>query len=409
MTTVQQFTPRALHDLKAGSIADPITPGLTIEASADAKTWRYKRKVRGTATVFKKVLGTFPKLSIADARLAARGFNDLVENGIDPRAEAKEAALTGMTVGEAHALYIAYVKSGERKVLRDSTIREKEQLYACLSSITATPILSVTDDDLWSIIEAKGETAPTRANRLAAECKVFFSWCWSRRGRNAGIRMKDNPSITLSGSWFAQGKSTRFLDDDEIILLLRALATEGRVYQRAIGLMLLTAGRRNEVLEARTNEYRDGVWSMSGERVKNWKTHMVPLGPWGQALFNGSNSAWVFPSPRKEDGPQTAGWPKVFLRVREKMEELGEVEVPHFTPHDLRRTFRSNTVRLKIPEVVAKACMNHKKEGLDAIYNQYEMLDEKAEAFAMWEAKLVKMGQAAGVAEALGMPSAPAA
>lgn len=406
MATVQPFTPRTLDNLKDGALADPITPGLTIDAAGGVKTWRYKRKVQGTAFVFKKVLGTFPKVNIADARTAARAFNVMVEAGVDPRADAKAQAAAGMTVAEAHTLYMAYVRSGERKVLKTRTIQEKVEIYTRdMVSLHSKPIHTITDDDLWEIVETKGETATTRANRLGAEMKVFFSWCASRRGKKAGVGLADDPSRTLSGSYFAQKHRTRFLSDNELSLFLQALAHEGRIYQRALGLLLLTATRRNEVLEGKLAEFEDGVWSIPGARTKNSLTHRVPLAKWGRFLIGGTNSEWLIASPRLDNGPMTAGWPKVIERIRLKMEELGGCDVEHFTPHDLRRTFRSNTTRLKIPLEVAEACLNHKKRGLVEIYDGYDMLDEKRDAFAVWEAKLIDIATKAGIADKLGMPS----
>ena len=245
MTTTQLFTPRSLDNLKEGLMLDPQTPGLSIEAAQGLKTWRYKRKVRGSNTVFKKVLGRFPALNIADARGIAQGFNAQCEAGVDPRETAKEGAAQAMTVADAHALYMAYVRSGERKVLKPGTIREKDEIYTRdMKAIHGKPIHSITDDDLWELVETKGETATTRANRLAAEMKVFFSWCASRRGKKAGIGLASDPSRTLSGSYFAQSHRTRFLSDTELSLFLQALKDESRIIQRALGLMLVSAARK---------------------------------------------------------------------------------------------------------------------------------------------------------------------
>ncbi|WP_407673069.1 integrase arm-type DNA-binding domain-containing protein [Novosphingobium beihaiensis] len=73
------LTPASVEALRKGSLADPITPGL------------------------------FPAQTIAQAREWARGLNQQVEAGIDPREEQRH---NSMNVEKAHGLYIVAVREG---------------------------------------------------------------------------------------------------------------------------------------------------------------------------------------------------------------------------------------------------------------------------------------------------------
>jgi hypothetical protein len=84
---------------------------------------------------------------------------------------------------------------------------------------------------------------------------------------------------------------------------------------------------------------------------------------------------------------------------------IGSCNVDHFIVHDLRRTLRSNVLPLGLSRDTGEAMLNHKKTGLDEVYDQYDMMLEKRDGFARWEKKLVAIARKAGVADALAIPA----
>ncbi len=52
------------------------------------------------------------------------------------------------------------------------------------------------------------------------------------------------------------------------------------------------------------------------------------------------------------------------------------LDIPSWTPHDLRRTVRTGLSRLKCPNEVAEAILGHTKGGVEGIYNLYKYDDE---------------------------------
>ena len=66
---------------------------------------------------------------------------------------------------------------------------------------------------------------------------------------------------------------------------------------------------------------------------------------------------------------------------------LGDVVIPHWTYHDLRRTAASGMARLAQPIHVVEAVLNHKSgsiRGVAAIYNRYAYAEEKRKALDAW-------------------------
>lgn len=213
-----------------------------------------------------------------------------------------------------------------------------------------------------------------------------------------GIILKEHPAPTLNSNWFATGPKAnkRYLSVDEIKLLFQALVDEDLVYRRGILLLLLTAARRNELFGARGSEIVDGLWTLPAERSKNGLPNYIALGPWGRRLAQ-TNHDWLFPSPRV-DGPQLYGWFKARDRVHDRMTELAGTKLASWHFHDLRRTFRSHSRRLGIDRDIAELMLNHKKKGLDGIYDQNEELELRRKGFMAWEGFLLNVAQTAGVA-----------
>ncbi len=80
-----QFSPKLIENLKEGTASDPQTPGLAVLARLGvAPVFQIKRKVRGTNRVFKKIIGTYPAMSIADARQMAAAINVQLEVWVFP-------------------------------------------------------------------------------------------------------------------------------------------------------------------------------------------------------------------------------------------------------------------------------------------------------------------------------------
>lgn len=282
-----------------------------------------------------------------------------------------------MTVDRAHELYMEAVREGRssraKRRNKPRTVSDKQDIYRrdIAPKLGRKIIYDVTEADLIKLVQAKGKKARVRANRLAAELKVFFGWTASLRGLEVALEV--DPARRLG---FPEVPRSRRLALQEIAWFLQALVEEECHYQRGMLLWLLAAARLAEVCEARSEELCDGVWTIPASRTKNSVEHRVALGPWGWSLMQ-SDSDWVFPAP-KLDGPRSRNcWYVARNRVRKRMELAAGRPIERFTPHDFRRTCRSNTKRLRVDFETAEAMLNHVKKGLERTYDTYELEDEK--------------------------------
>jgi hypothetical protein len=167
------LSPAGIDALQQGVLADPLTPGLAIEFLASGKKrWRYRRRVPGREKVIATLLnGLYPAVTISEAREWARGLNEQIEAGIDPRAALREEqARNAMTVARAHELYMIAVREGRssraKRANKPRTVKDKEGIYKrdIAPALGRRSIYDVSEKDLIKLVEAKGKLAKVRAN-----------------------------------------------------------------------------------------------------------------------------------------------------------------------------------------------------------------------------------------------------
>lgn len=408
MGKAQNFNPSSLDMLRSGRRSDPLVAGLCVIVSATGKkTWTYRRRIAKSGVIVQLTLGTYPAHTIPDAREWASGLNAAVERGEDPRVAMRiEEARKTLTIAKAHAIYMEAMRRGDRKVLKPRTLYDKEVIFTrdIDPRLGKRSLIELTENECWDAVYDKAKASKVRANKMAGELSCFLRWCSGREGRMAGIELTAHPAPTLNSNWFCTGPKAnkRFLNDEELGWLFQALVYEEFTYRRGFILLLLTAARRNELFGARSSEIVDGIWTLPPERSKNGEANHVTLGPWGRSLAQ-TNQEWLFASPRI-DGPHLFGWFKARDRVHSRMEQLAGMEVARWHFHDLRRTFRSHARRIGIDRDIAELMLNHKRRGIEGIYDRNLELELRAKGFASWEDFLVTIAMKAGVASRLDMP-----
>ena len=283
-----------------------------------------------------------------------------------------------------------------------------------MTALHGREILSVTEDDLADIIRARAAVAKVQANRLMAELRAFFNWAYSL---NSGFRLPAdrNPAVRIGKLRSTENKKRkRFLTRDEIGLLLRAVAKEKTHTRRAVLLLLLSGGRKQEIVSAPMSEIRHRstgtVLAIDGSRMKNGDDHSIHFGQWGSTLIRMTNSRWLIPSLASHyklpdyDGPRANGWSKVSMRLRARMSELGDCEVSHWTWHDFRRTMRSAGRSLGLDYETREAMLSHKKTGLDDVYDVEDMTMPTEMGWRIWERHLLEIASELGLDDALFIP-----
>lgn len=196
----------------------------------------------------------------------------------------------------------------------------------------------------------------------------------------------------------------RVLKPDEINLFWNTLENTTRITaQTRTGLQLLL------LLGLRSGELRQAKWEhidlensllmipvenqkLSPHQAKQGKPFQIPLDDLAISLIKNLaelNSEWLLPGMGGNRPISETSLGKVISSLLVRKIE-GELLMPidKFTPHDLRRTMRSNLSKLGIHPHIAERCLNHSLGGMISVYDQHDYLDERREALECWSQQL---------------------
>jgi len=185
-----------------------------------------------------------------------------------------------------------------------------------------------------------------------------------------------------------ENRRDRVLSFDELRRLWQALDAEHPRIAAIFRLQILTAQRPGEVRTMRCEniDLASGWWTIPAKRVKNGRTHRVPLSPQARAILESlpvdPNSIWIFPAAR-------GGGPAV--TVQAAVERLREAASFHFTPHDLRRTAASHMTGMGIPRLTVTKILNHAEPGVTAVHDRHSYDLEKRQALLAWAEQLERI------------------
>src|SRR5262245_8407771 len=235
-------------------------------------------------------LGTYPTLSLADARKeAGRALHVVQYDGADPAA-GKKANRAAETFAELAQEYLErHAKREKRSWRKDLQILEKDPLPRFgrrrARDITRRDIIDMLDD----IVE---RGAPIQANRTLEIVRKLFNWAI---GRDI---VQVNPCHRLPKP-SSENQSDRVLNETEIRSVWEAIEAEAPLTATTFKLRLLTAQRGAEVLAMRWDQISDGWWTIPAEVAKNGMAHRVPIAPQVQLLLDAiqplsGGSGWVF-------------------------------------------------------------------------------------------------------------------
>lgn len=141
------------------------------------------------------------------------------------------------------------------------------------------------------------------------------------------------------------------------------------------------------------------TWTLSPERTKNWRGHVVPLSDLALELIDAAlavrpgESEYVFPSPRNHCKPiNPQALTRAFIRMKKAL-DLGDIR-----PHDMRRTGATNLTSeaLGFPRFIVSKVLNHASDtgnsaAVTGVYDRNEYLPEKRRALDAWALRLLKI------------------
>jgi integrase len=306
------------------------------------------------------------------ARELAVELHSRVRLGEDVAAtKAVSKAQAGATFANLAQQYLEFQQGN----LRRGSLREvRRHLETYAKPFHGLPVNSVDRRAIAERLNALArDSGPVAANHARATWSAMYGWAM-REGLATS-----NPVIDTNRR--EQKSRDRILSNDELRAIWSALQDDD--YGDVVRLLMLTGQRANEIGGLRWSEIQDEMIVLPAERVKNGRTHLVPLSQEAGAILKARRTAsrdHVF-GLRDNNGFATWSRSKALLDARM------EPPIEAWIVHDLRRTFCTRLAEdLKIAPHVIEMTVNHVsgRSQIASIYNRSTLLPERKQALAMW-------------------------
>lgn len=349
-------------------------------------------------------LGNVVAMSLSKARDEARARLAAIQQGKDP-AKMRDDYHAADTFDDLCKKFLedfdAKVANGLRRASTRSHYADGIRLYFQPAWRTRK-VCDISRRDVIALVDEINNVKkhPAQAQRVRAMASRMFNFALEReiidKSPCIGLPKIDHPK-----------PRTRFLDEEELQKVWQACEECSPTIAGIFRLLILTGQRCGEVTGMRWDEIKGQQWILPGNRTKNHREHIVPLSLEALRIVEGMksiNRRLMLRSRKWGDGAKDYYMEFVFPSRRQgksvkwlakKCCKLAELAgVPHFSPHDLRRTASTHIRKLGISRDVVKMILNHAPQDVTGIhYDHYQALTEKQQALESWSAEVRRVIQ----------------
>lgn len=362
-------------------IFDKGFPGLALRVSyGGRKAWSFVYRHAGKVRRFQ--LGTYPALSLSEAREAWRAARQQVERGADPsETQRRDASAMFESV---MAEWLARDQGKNRSLAATTRLLNADVLpywrRLRIDEIGKRDVLEVID-------RVTDRGSPVMARQLHVVLHRLFRWSVGR-----GI-IEANPLTDLDLPENNPPRK-RFLTDAELALVMRAAGELGG-YGAVVKLLALTGCRRQEIADLTWDEIDGDGIRLDGNRRKNAEPLTVKLSAPARAIIDAlpRSSDRVFSGSRRA---ALGHWARLKEQLDAKVAELNNGPLPHWNLHDLRRTLAVGLQKLGIGLQVVERVLGHgsragSRSGVVGIYQAYSYDKEAGDALAVWGQHVMRL------------------
>jgi integrase len=357
--------------------------------SPPSTNWVFRYKRNGVA--HDMGLGSWPMVSLAEARAAVEEYRKKLRAGIDPLAERRAARAAAraertkvMTFEQGGKAYIKAfeVKWTNARHAAQWTSSLEAYVYPTIGSL---PIATIDTALVMKVLEPIWYIIPETASRVRQRGEKITGWAITAGYRPDG----DNPwrwrghleNLLPARSATASGKHHPAMPYTELPAFMVRLAQEDGIGVLALRIAILTCLRTNELLGAKWDEFdlTLKVWIVPAERMKRPREHRIPLAEPVLEILRElkklSPSEFVFAThPRR---PVAGG---IML---ETLRRMGEAEA---TVHGFRSTFSDWCAeRTNFPSELREMTLAHAVGNkVEAAYRRGDLFQKRRQLMDAW-------------------------
>ena len=384
------LTHRTIETLKARTapyrVPDTRCKGLAVRvATSGLKTFDLSFRIKGAG--FKRVsLGSFPEVTLDEARDRANALTKAARAGVDLLAKEKAEAASKVRRLTVAGLIETYCAKQVRGKLR--TARELEnRLKRALQSKLDTPAEDLKRRDLRELFDEAAEAGFSReAEKRRQTVGAMFRWAVSQD------YLEIDPTAGLR-AYEAGALRDRVLTGDEIRTLWRWLGSDTIpvAHVDAMKVQLALGARCGEVAGMMAGEVdtEAWTWTLPASRSKNGRERVTPLVGIAREIVERRlpKTGAMFASD--------AGTPLTASHVGQTLHKRrNRLPIEHFTTHDLRRTFATALDGMGISIELIAAIVGHESSvgretrTLTRHYLRTDKLERKRSALEAWDRRL---------------------
>jgi integrase len=323
-------------------------------------------------------IGSYPSLSLSEARELFRNPPEQVK--------------AGGSVGELFEDYVSHLqKAGKRSA---------ENVGLTLARVAAglgagRPANSITTADVTAYLRsvyARG--AVSMADHMRSYVRSAYGWAIKsqndyRTAMAAKYAITVNPATDIPTEPKVPGE--RWLNVEELRTLWR-WSFKGTEHTNRntnprnlllLRLLMLTGQRVEELIRLRADMLDWELKTITWERTKTGGVHVLPMCPIVQSVLRSltpNECGLLFPSdviPSQPITDQTVRKMTVYF--------LKETGLPHFSPRDLRRTWKTIAGKAGLTKSERDLIQNHAAHDVSSRhYDRYDYLTEKRAAVEKW-------------------------
>jgi integrase len=386
---IHKLSPRKVATATAGKHEDGGGLRLVVSKSGSKKwvlrfTFRSKRREMG--------LGSFPDTGLAEARRKAESFRKLAEEGVDPihTRDIEKQPQSNPTFTNCAARYIRSHRRSWRnaKHARQWVSTLKTYVRPVIGNL---PIEEVTTQDVLKILTpiwtVKNETAKRVQGRM--ENILDFAAAHGYRDPINPARWRGHLDKLLAKPSKVQNVTHHpAMPYEQVADFMIAVQPSESISSKALQLLILTATRTSEVLNAEWHEVDldNATWTIPAERMKVRREHRIPLSRQAVSLLSNlprvAGNAYVFPGMK-------SGRPLSNMSLLKFMRGMGygsSGEKGNYVPHGFRSSFRDWTGEVtSYPRDVAEMALAHAIENkVEAAYRRGDLFEKRRKMMQEW-------------------------
>ena len=225
------------------------------------------------------------------------------------------------------------------------------------------------------------------ATRVRQRIEVILDWCRAHeymQGENPARYQGALSHLLPKASKIKKSVHHPALPFQKIGEFMSELRSHSGYSALALELLILTATRTSEIIEAKWDEFNldSKVWTIPGERMKAGKEHRIPLNTRAMEILEHLKTirvnSYLFPSTLHKEGCLSN---MALLSMMRKMNKYSD-----YVPHGFRSTFRDWAAETTdySNETVELALAHTIKNKAEAAYRRQDQLEKRRILMEDW-------------------------